>query len=276
MLRSKTLTGIALAVAAGCFWGTMAVSGQYMITACGFNAEELTTVRIAGAGILMLVLGMLTEKNFFGSLRYLAVCRDVCFYGLCLFVIQYTFFLAIHACNAGTAAIMVGFGPIFIILWNILVKRQKIVPKEILAVIFAFVGVTLLITKGNFTSLSFSAMGIFWGLVSAGVGAFATIQPRRAIQKIGVTKVVSFGMFVGGILTCFMTPPWAISGHWTPMAIVAAVFVVVFGTVGAFWCYLRSTEFIPPALTSILASFEPLLWSYAFCFWELRLTMWSA
>ncbi|MFR8014811.1 EamA family transporter [Parasutterella sp.] len=96
------------------------------------------------------------------------------------------------------------------------------------------------------------------GLVSAGVGAFATIQPRRAIQKIGVTKVVSFGMFVGGILTCFMTPPWAISGHWTPMAIVAAVFVVVFGTVGAFWCYLRSTEFIPPALTSILASFEPL------------------
>lgn len=163
MLRSKTLTGIALAVAAGCFWGTMAVSGQYMITACGFNAEELTTVRIAGAGILMLVLGMLTEKNFFGSLRYLAVCRDVCFYGLCLFVIQYTFFLAIHACNAGTAAIMVGFGPIFIILWNILVKRQKIVPKEILAVIFAFVGVTLLITKGNFTSLSFSAMGIFLG-----------------------------------------------------------------------------------------------------------------
>lgn len=162
MLRSKTLTGIVLAVAAGCFWGTMAVSGQYMITACGFNAEELTTVRIAGAGILMLVFDMLTEKNFFGSLRDLAVCRDVCFYGLCLFVIQYTFFLAIHACNAGTAAIMVGFGPIFIILWNILVKRQKIVPKEILAVIFAFVGVTLLITKGNFTSLSFSAMGIFW------------------------------------------------------------------------------------------------------------------
>ena len=38
MLRSKTLTGIVLAVAAGCFWGTMAVSGQYMITACGFNA----------------------------------------------------------------------------------------------------------------------------------------------------------------------------------------------------------------------------------------------
>ena len=133
MLRSKTLTGIVLAVAAGCFWGTMAISGQYMITACGFNAEELTTVRIAGAGILMLVLGMLTEKNFFGSLRDLAVCRDVCFYGLCLFVIQYTFFLAIHACNAGTAAIMVGFGPIFIILWNLLVKRQEIVPKEILA-----------------------------------------------------------------------------------------------------------------------------------------------
>lgn len=46
MPRSKTLTGIVLAVAAACFWGTMAVSGQYMITACGFNAEELTTVRI--------------------------------------------------------------------------------------------------------------------------------------------------------------------------------------------------------------------------------------
>jgi len=67
MLRSKTLTGIVLAVAAGCFWGTMAVSGQYMITACGFNAEELTTVRIAGTGILMLVLGMLTHPVFKGK-----------------------------------------------------------------------------------------------------------------------------------------------------------------------------------------------------------------
>ena len=64
-------------------------------------------------------------------------------------------------CSISGASVL-GFGPIFIILWNILVKRQKIVPKEILAVIFAFVGVTLLITKGNFTSLSFSAMGIFW------------------------------------------------------------------------------------------------------------------
>lgn len=181
MPRSKTLTGIVLADSRGLLLGHDGCQRSVHDYWPRFQAEELTTVRNCRLpAILMLVLGMLTEKNFFGSLRDLSVCRDVCFYGLCLFVIQYTFFLAIHACNAGTAAIMVGFGPIFIILWNILVKRQKIVPKEILAVIFAFVGVTLLITKGNFTSLSFSAMGIFWGLVSAGVGAFATIQPRRA------------------------------------------------------------------------------------------------
>lgn len=258
MTISKLSTGILLAAAAGCFWGTMAVSGQYMIQKCGFGPEELTTLRLGGAGVFMLFLGFLSDPKIFRSLKDLSICKDVFIYGICLFLIQYTFFLSINASNAGTAAIMVGFGPIVLILWNFFYHRQKVLTKELIALFFAVFGVILLVTKGDFSGLTFSVGGVFWGLASATFGAIATVQPRKAIEKIGVTKVVTFGMCVGGVLMCLISPPWKISGSWTVISAIAAFFMVVFGTVAAFWCYLRSTEFIPAALTSILASFEPL------------------
>ena len=92
----------------------------------------------------------------------LLICSATAFMCLCSGVVPTPEAAGAAYVQASVQQSLGSFGPIFIILWNILVKRQKIVPKEILAVIFAFVGVTLLITKGNFTSLSFSAMVIFW------------------------------------------------------------------------------------------------------------------
>ena len=34
--------------------------------------------------------------------------------------------------------------------------------------------------------------------------------------------------------------------------------IIAFGTVAAFWCYLKSTEYVIPSITAILGSFEPL------------------
>ena len=103
----KILKGVFLAAFAGCCWGSMAVAAQYLFTNCGFEARHLTTLRLIGAGVLLLALqaafgGFQSILKPFKEKRNI---RDVLIYGVGVLLIQYTFFLAIEQSNAGTAAI---------------------------------------------------------------------------------------------------------------------------------------------------------------------------
>lgn len=172
-------------------------------------------------------------------------------------MIQWTFFEGISASNAGTTAIMVGFGPLFIIFYFVICKHRKPTFKEILCLLLAVSGVFLLVTKGNFSSLDFSWKGAAWGLASAAFGAFCTVQPKGVIDRVGVSFVVGWGMLIGGIIASFFTSPFNPNAHWTFNAILCYGQIVLFGTVAAFWCYLKSTEFVRPSISAILGSFEP-------------------
>ena len=179
-------------------------------------------------------------------------------YGVGVLLIQYTFFLAIEQSNAGTAAIMVGVGPLFIIGYLAICKHRKPVPKEFFCLFLAITGVSLVVTKGNFESLDFVSTGAFWGLLSSAFGAFCTVQPKNVISRVGVSNVVGWGMVVGGSIACLFTNPFAMDVHWTLPSVLCYFQIIAFGTVAAFWCYLKSTEYVIPSITAILGSFEPL------------------
>ena len=141
----KILKGVFLAAFAGCCWGSMAVAAQYLFTNCGFEARHLTTLRLIGAGVLLLALqaafgGFQSILKPFKEKRNI---RDVLIYGVGVLLIQYTFFLAIEQSNAGTAAIMVGVGPLFIIGYLAICKHRKPVPKEFFCLFLAITGVSL-------------------------------------------------------------------------------------------------------------------------------------
>ena len=106
--------------------------------------------------------------------------RDVVVYGIGVLLIQWTFFKAISVSNAGTAAIMVGFGPLFIIFYFVLTKGRKPSLKEIICLALALVGVFLLVSKGIFKFLTCLGQVCFGGLASAAFGAFCTVQPKAS------------------------------------------------------------------------------------------------
>ena len=134
----KILKGVFLAAFAGCCWGSMAVAAQYLFTNCGFEARHLTTLRLIGAGVLLLALQAASGgfQSILKPFKEKRNIRDVLIYGVGVLLIQYTFFLAIEQSNAGTAAIMVGVGPLFIIGYLAICKHRKpeflwSLPKEI-------------------------------------------------------------------------------------------------------------------------------------------------
>ncbi|MFU0841390.1 MAG: EamA family transporter [Burkholderia sp.] len=255
---SGAAKGFALAVTAGFCWGSMAVAGQYLMTGFGFSAEDLGCLRVFGAGVILAVLSLLFHpKDARRIFTDPAVFRDVLVYGFGVLGVQYTCFLSIRDANAATAAIMVLTCPLFVIGWQALAEHRRVAGSEAAAFALATAGTVLLVTKGRFDALSFSAAGVFWGLLSAAIGAFCTLQPARVLKKISVMPLVGFGMLLSGTASLFFHSPSDIAGTFTPLSSALTLYIVAVGTALAFFCYLKSLAFVPPSVTAILAAFEP-------------------
>ena len=234
------LTGFLLAIAAGFGWGSMGVAAQVMMTDGGFTAQDLVALRVFGAGVLLTLMTLLTERGRVSKLfSDMVLLRDVVIYGLGVLATQFTFFLAIRDAGAATAAIMVITGPLFVIGWIAATTRKPVSILELAAFCLAATGVVLIITKGDLSVVNFSYSGVLWGLASAACGAFCTLQPGNAVKKLGVNAVVGFGMLFAGIGALFVYPPTEIDAVWTWETLAGYLYISVVGTALAFVCYLR-------------------------------------
>ena len=130
--------------------------------------------------------------------------------------------------------------------------------REGICFVLAASGVFLIVTKGNFSTLDLSFAGVLWGFVSAIFSAAYSIQPRKLIMKVGVGPVVGFGMLFGGLVASVMNPPWTMNVQWTAMSVSAFTYVVLVGTVAAFWCYLSSLKYVSAVIVGLMVCFEPL------------------
>ena len=121
--------------------------------------------------------------------------------------IQLTFFLLIRDANAATAVLTVTTGPLFVTDRTAHSERRAITKEEWFSILLATAGVSLLVTKGDFSTLDFSPAGVLWGIASAACGAFCTIEPKRMLTHFSVGVVAGWGITLGGAILCVANPP---------------------------------------------------------------------
>ncbi|WP_456278369.1 EamA family transporter [Bacillus sp. AK128] len=257
---TQKLMGVALVLIAAILWGVSGTVAQYMFQMKGFNAGWLVVIRLLMAGILMLMISYPKHKQKIWKVWANKHDRlQLLLFGLLgMLGVQYTYFAAIEASNAATATILQYLGPVVILFYLVLKARRTPTYKELIVIILALLGTFLLVTNGTIDSLSLSKEGLFWGLTSAVALAFYTLHPAGLIKRWGTMLIVGWGMLVGGVGFSFIYQPWDIQGTWGISSILAIVFIIIFGTIIPFYCYLESMNYISPSETSTLACAEPL------------------
>ena len=278
MRDSSFSKGIGLAIAAAVFWGSMGVCAQYLFQQCSFTPLDLVSMRLVLAGLILLIMERVVfGRNIISPLRNAKTTVGILVAGLLILVSQLTFMLSVAASNAATAAILLTLVPLICACWLSLTEKRPLTIREGICFVLAASGVFLIVTKGNFTSLDFSFEGVLWGLASAVFSAAYSIQPRKLIIKVGEGPVVGFGMLFGGLVASVMNPPWTMNVQWTALSISAFTYVVLIGTVVAFWCYLSSLKYVSAVIVGLMVCFGPLsaylLSVFAF---DLRIGLWEA
>ncbi len=256
---SDTQQGFALALTSAVLWGVSGACAQYVFQNKDLTIGWLVTVRLLLAGSLLLGYAHWRGQDVWRIWQTQRSAVSLLIFGLLgMLAIQYTYFAAIQYSNAATGTVLQYVGPVLIALYFACVRRRWPTRAESLAVMLAFLGTVLLVTHGDWTALQVSPAALFWGLASAVALAFYSIQPERLLQENEATVLVGWGMLIGGLGFCGVSQPWHVPGEWDIATLLAVVFIVLFGTLFAFYGYLVAVQKIGPETTSLLACAEPL------------------
>ena len=252
--------GFILAITAAIFWGVSGVCAQFVFQEKQIDIEWMVTVRLlaAGSALLLYSASRRTTRiwHIWHSRRSALDLLMFSVFGM--LAVQYTYFAAIRHSNAATGTVLQYLGPVFIALYFSLIRRRLPSRLESAAIFLALLGTLMLVTHGDLGSMKISGLALFWGISSAVALAYYTIQPVRLLRENDAASVVGWSMVVGGLTLSLFSKPWNVPGIWDMQTVLAAGFIILFGTLLSFYAYLAAVKRIGPQKTSLLACAEPL------------------
>ncbi|WP_113924730.1 DMT family transporter [Cognataquiflexum aquatile] len=259
-VTQKTIKGFVMALAAAVFWGVSGTCAQFLFEQKGINPAWLVCWRLLLAGIILTTF-TITRKNSdaFKIWKNPKDAIQLLFFSIFgMVAVQYTYFYSINLSNAATATVLQYIGPLIVVAFYAIHNRRWPIMVEYASLFFALTGTFLLVTHGSFQQLVISEKALFWGILSAFALAFYTIQPVRLLRKYSAATVTGWGMLIGGIAFSFISKPWDFHGTWDLGTWTAFAYIVLFGSVIAFYIFLTSVTIIGAQTASLLCSVEPL------------------
>ena len=253
--------GLSMVLIGAVLWGISGTAAQVLFQRFGISPEWLVTVRMSVAGLLMLMGITVTSgiKYTFSVWKDKKDALKLVLFGIIgLLGVQYSYFAAINYGNAATGTILQYMGPVFITIYVALRLRRMPQVSQVISVFLAIFGAFLLVTNGDFHRFSISPLAVFWGIISAITLAFYSLYPKGLLQKYGAALISGWGMLIGGIGMGFIHSPWNFSGQNSLPTWLLISFVVIFGTLIAFYVYIASLKYISAAEASVLSCGEPL------------------
>ncbi|MCT3027672.1 EamA family transporter [Pediococcus parvulus] len=261
-MMSRSTRGILYASIGAICWGISGPIAQLLFTNYDLKLGWLIGSKMLFGGIMLLAFGLTQPKE---RPKLFTIWRDkTAIIHLVIFTIfgmtamQAVYYKAVAVGNAATATILQFLSPVFIVIFTIV--RYKKVPRrgDVWAIVAALVGTFLLITEGNPTKLTISPAAFFWGVVTGVAAAAYVLLPEKILDQYGSMTVSAWSMVVGGILFNFVQPVWRDVPKFDVAGWAGYLFIVVFGSVIAYFIYLASLAYISATATGLLDAFEPL------------------
>ena len=254
-MKNKALIAV---LAAGAFWGTMGFFARSLYAA-GFGPLEVAQTRIT-TGLVFVGLYILLFNRSLFCVKW----KDMwCFLGtgiVSLLLFSTCYFSALNYTSLAVAAILLYTAPFFVMLMSLLLFKEKMNGKKVLALILAFSGCVLVSGVGG--DEKFSWIGILLGLGSGFFYALYSIFGRYAINRGYGAWTMTFYTFLFCSIGCAFLCDWQVIGTSFAADSSVAWWVLGLGFVTAFLPYVLYSiglENMESSKASILASVEPVV-----------------
>ncbi len=257
--ENQQMKGILLTLLGGILWGFCGSCGQFLFQYKEVTSGWLVPFRLTLAGFLILVLlGCKDRGNVLKVWREREGRRDILIFSIFgMMLCQYSYFTTIQYSNAGTATVLQYTGPALILVYLCLKERKRPKAYELAALFCSMFGTFILATHGNVSELAIPAKALLWGMLSAVTLVIYTLQPARLMRKYSTLLTLGWGMLLGGLVLMLLKHPWTLHPVIDHQTVLAMTFIVLFGTICAFYFYLTGVKLVGASSASMLACIEP-------------------
>lgn len=264
MKNPHLLRGYACASGGAIIWGLSGTAGQYLLSHYDAGPLLISNLRLLIGGILLLAFAARQHRAIRQLLHHRKdLVQLVCYAIFGLLMSQTAFYITIDYSNAGTAAILQTLCVVMVSVLVCITCRRLPTKSEGLSVVLALVGVFLISTHGDPSTVNLSPLALKWGLLTAVASVCYSFLAARLVQKWGSTLINAVGMFIAGIAFTVVYQPWTMTTNLDAFGYGLLGLVIVFGTVITYNLFLRGVGDIGPVKATLLGTLEPVTSSIA-------------
>ena len=205
--QSSAKLGYLLIFLAGAGWGT----GGVWITQMGrLGASSLMTGFTGHLFALpMLAIAILLTLGKSGF----KISKRGLLFSIIMGVVTKGFFkmaydTTISTIGVSTGAVLLYTAPVFVAILSMLVFREKLYKNKYIALAMNLIGVFLMVTLGNFSSLNIAPLGLLLGLISAFLHASNTIMAKISGSADDSLTMAFYMLVFSTITQGIFAQPW--------------------------------------------------------------------
>jgi len=165
--------------------------------------------------------------------------------------------------SAGLGSIMGAIFPLWLVVIGLFTSKEKLPQKAIIGLLLGFGGVCIIFKDHlqDFSNADFR-FGIMLSLIATWTWAFATLYTKKQAAHFNPYFSLGLQMLISGIVLFSFTN---LTGHAVPLTKVpwqswaSIAYLIIFGSLIAFICYLYALQNLPTEQASIYAYINPMV-----------------
>jgi drug/metabolite transporter (DMT)-like permease len=268
--KSKAFFALALVCF---FWGTTWIASKEGVS--HMPALQMAGIRQLIAGLLYVSFFLykkipLPKGNEWIPVLVLSFLNFIMSNGLSTWGVKYI--------SAGLGSIMGAIFPLWLVIIGLFISKEKIPKKALLGLLLGFGGVCIIFRDhlNDFLQPDFR-LGIILSLIATWTWAFATLYTKKQAAKFNPYFSLGLQMLISGITMLICTKAASLISFsdaevlttqskifipftdipWQSWAAIA--YLIIFGSLIAFICYLYALQNLPTEQASIYAYINPMV-----------------
>lgn len=195
-------SGLAFALTSALAFGGSGVFARPLLDA-GMDPLHVTWLRVAGAALILLPVALRHWR--------LVLRRPLLLLAYGLFPmagVQALYFAAIARIPVGIALLLEFLGPVLVLLWVRVVRRNRVSPAAVIGVVLAVAGLGLLLEV--WAGMRLDAIGVGLALGAAAAQAAFFLLGDAMGEDTDPLAVIAFGALIAGVVLGLMARPWTL------------------------------------------------------------------
>jgi drug/metabolite transporter (DMT)-like permease len=268
--QSHPLRGYLFIASAAFLWGVSAALGRAVFTGrltLGGNIlrpiDPLILSQSRTTFSLLVLLPLLVALRGWQRIklptRDLAYCLVLGTLGVA--VSNYFYYVAIQRTNVATAIIVQYTAPVWVLLYVVARRQQKLNAQKVTAVALAVTGIALVIDvlgSRSGPALHLDPYGLMAALLASFSFAFYNVGGHRILARHDRWRVLVWTLTAAAVFWLIVNPPWKIvAAHYAPAQWLFLFVFSMLSVLGAFSLYFLGLQHLEPTRAIIASCLEP-------------------